>query len=59
MGRLISRMQRDREDADYVTGAVFTGEEAAQMIIDAEQFLAEARRLVAPRPSNPMSSGAC
>jgi uncharacterized protein len=24
MGRLVSRMQRDREDADYSTGAVFT-----------------------------------
>jgi uncharacterized protein (UPF0332 family) len=46
MGRLVSRMQRDQEDADYATGAVFTGEEAAQMIADAEAFLAEARRLV-------------
>jgi uncharacterized protein (UPF0332 family) len=50
MGRLISRMQRDREDADYVTGAVFTGEEAAQMIADAAQFLADARRLATPHP---------
>jgi hypothetical protein len=24
MARLVSRMQRDREDADYSTGAVFT-----------------------------------
>jgi uncharacterized protein len=46
MGRLVSRMQRDREDADYSTGAVFTIQEAAQMISDAESFLAEARRLV-------------
>ena len=46
MGRLVSRMQRDREDADYSTGAVFTIEEASQMISDAESFLAEARRLV-------------
>jgi uncharacterized protein (UPF0332 family) len=38
-------MQRDREDADYATGAVFTDDEAAQMIADAETFLAEARRL--------------
>lgn len=39
-------MQRDREDADYSRGAVFTGEEASQMIADAERFLAEARNLV-------------
>jgi uncharacterized protein (UPF0332 family) len=46
MGRLVSRMQRDREDADYTTGAVFTIVEASEMIADAEAFLAEARRLV-------------
>ena len=45
MGRLVSRMQRDREDADYASGAVFTDEEASQMIADAETFLTEARRL--------------
>ena len=27
MGRLVSRMQRDREDADYAAGAVFTEQE--------------------------------
>jgi uncharacterized protein (UPF0332 family) len=48
MGRLVSRMQRDREDADYATGAVFTDQEANQMIGDAETFLAEARRLIPP-----------
>jgi uncharacterized protein (UPF0332 family) len=47
MGRLVSRMQRDREDADYATGAVFTHEEASQMIADAETFLMEARRMIA------------
>jgi hypothetical protein len=46
MGRLVSRMQRDREDADYAAGAVFTGAEASQMIADAETFLAEAHRLI-------------
>lgn len=46
MGRLVSRMQRDREDADYAAGAVFTVDEASQMIADAEAFLADARRLV-------------
>jgi uncharacterized protein (UPF0332 family) len=39
-------MQRDREDADYSTGAVFTTEETSRMIADAEAFIAEARRLV-------------
>jgi len=47
MGRLVSRMQRDREDADYATGAVFTDADAAQMIADAEAFLSEVRRLIA------------
>jgi uncharacterized protein (UPF0332 family) len=47
MGRLVSRMQRDREDADYAPGAVFTEQEASQMIADAEAFLADARRLIA------------
>lgn len=46
MGRLVSRMQRDREDADYATGAVFTIEETARMIGDADAFLEEARRLI-------------
>ena len=46
LGRLVSRMQRDREDADYSTGAVFTAEEASQMIGDAEEFLSEASALV-------------
>ena len=45
-GRLVSRMQRDREDADYAAGAVFTANEAARMIADAETFLADARRLI-------------
>jgi len=49
MGRLVSRMQRDREDADYATGAVFTQEEAGQLIADAEAFLTEARRII-PAP---------
>ncbi len=46
LGRLVSRMQRDREDADYATGAVFSETETVRMIADAETFLAEARRLV-------------
>jgi uncharacterized protein (UPF0332 family) len=47
MGRLVSRMQRDREDADYATGAVFTEQEASEMITSAEAFLSEARKLIA------------
>ena len=46
LGRLVSRMQRDREDADYAAGAVFTADEAARMIANAETFLAETRRLI-------------
>lgn len=45
-GRLVSRMQRDREDADYAAGAVFTTDEAGRMIADAERFLSDARRLL-------------
>ena len=47
MGRLVSRLQRDREDADYALGAVFTREEAGTIIADAEAFVAEVRRLIA------------
>ncbi|HVS01716.1 MAG TPA: HEPN domain-containing protein [Thermoanaerobaculia bacterium] len=47
MGRLLSRMQRDREDADYLAGAVFTAAEAREMIGNAERFVGEAERLVA------------
>jgi len=46
MGRLLSRMQRDREDADYVMGAVFTQAEASAMIDDAERFLREVERIL-------------
>lgn len=45
-GRLLARLQRDREDADYDTGAVFTATEAASMIGRAQQFVADARRLL-------------
>ena len=53
LGRVLSRMQRDREDADYLSGAVFTPAETAEMLTRAEQFLAEVRRLVAPRNPDP------
>lgn len=47
LARLLSRMQRDREDADYDTGAVFTDAMAGQSIADAERFSAAVRRLLA------------
>jgi hypothetical protein len=46
-GRLVARMQRDREDADYDTGAVFTDAQAQAMIADAGGFLAEVERMLA------------
>ena len=46
MGQLVSRMQRDCEDADYATGAVFTQEEASTTVADAEAFLEQIRRII-------------
>jgi uncharacterized protein (UPF0332 family) len=39
LGRLLSRMQRDREDADYETGAVFTKDQSAEALSGARMFL--------------------
>lgn len=44
---MISRMQRDREDADYQMGAIFTDAMAEQAIADAERFIAAVRELLA------------
>ena len=49
MGRLVARMQRDREDADYMTGAVFSLDQGRDLVTQAEQFLHEARRLLSGR----------
>ena len=46
VGRLLARMQRDREDADYLAGAVFTDDEANEMVRNAARVLAEVRRVV-------------
>ena len=46
LGRTIAHMQRDREDADYATGAVFTATEGAQAIDDAVRFLESVRALL-------------
>ena len=46
LGRLVSRMQRDREDADYAPGAVFTENEAKRAIDDAERYLHACRTLI-------------
>jgi uncharacterized protein (UPF0332 family) len=45
-GRLIATMQRNREDADYETGAVFTANEARSALDDAQGFLREVRRIL-------------
>ena len=55
MGRLVSRLQRDREDADYASGAVFTPEEAEKLLAQAEAFVAECRRLVSAEKSEEKS----
>jgi uncharacterized protein (UPF0332 family) len=44
IGRLIAHLQRDREDADYMTGAVFTQEEADDALQTAELILGELRQ---------------
>jgi len=54
-GRILSRLQRDREDADYLMGALFTDLEAADAIANAEGFLDAVRRLVSA-PVDPASS---
>ncbi len=46
-GRVVSRLQRDREDADYLRGAVFTLDESSRMLEEAEGFVAEVRSLLA------------
>jgi len=46
LGRLVSRLQRDREDADYGVGSVFTADEADKAIADARRFADEVRRLL-------------
>ncbi len=47
LGRLVSHLQRDREDADYVVGAVFTASEADPILDDAKWACAEIQRLLA------------
>jgi uncharacterized protein (UPF0332 family) len=49
MGRLVSRMQRDREDADYQLGAVFTDAEAVAAIASAERFIDKVQELLAAK----------
>jgi hypothetical protein len=46
LGRTVAHLQRDREDADYAAGAVFTQAQAAQMITDAEYVLRDAERVL-------------
>lgn len=46
LGRLLSRMQRDREDADYLAGAVFTEVDVREMLATAETFLSGVERIL-------------
>jgi uncharacterized protein (UPF0332 family) len=46
LGRLVSHMQKDREDSDYVTSAVFTAMEGEEAVRNADHFLEVARGLV-------------
>lgn len=46
LAREAAHMQRDREDADYMTEAVFTADEAKDMVELAQRFIATARGLL-------------
>ena len=46
LARTVAHMQRDREDADYGTAAVFTDAQTEKLVADAERFVVEARRLL-------------
>lgn len=46
LGRALAHLQRDREDADYTSGAVFTARDTASALAQAELFSAEVRRLL-------------
>lgn len=46
LGRLVSRMQRDREDADYQVGSVFTDEQATEAVSAARRFADAVRLLI-------------
>jgi len=48
LGRMVSRMQRDREDADYQVGSVFTDEQADEAVRSAERFIEAVRQMIAP-----------
>jgi uncharacterized protein (UPF0332 family) len=45
-GRMVSRMQRDREDADYQVGSVFTDDQAAEAVRSAQRFIEAVRGLI-------------
>jgi uncharacterized protein (UPF0332 family) len=46
LARLAAHLQRDREDADYMTAAVIADGEAAAMVADAERFIEAAHQLL-------------
>ena len=58
MGRLVSRMQRDREDADYESTVVVTAVDARDAVDSARRFVAESERLLSAIVSLPDPGGA-
>lgn len=46
MARLLSHLQQDRQDADCLVGAVFTDDDAATIVADAERFVEAVRALL-------------
>ncbi|MBN1961330.1 MAG: HEPN domain-containing protein [Deltaproteobacteria bacterium] len=46
LARQAAHMQRDREDADYMTSAVFTTDEAEVIVTEAQQFLTAAEQIL-------------
>jgi hypothetical protein len=53
LARLVSRLQRDREDADYLATAVFTLAESEAAVRDAAQFLASAQAILDSSSAQP------
>ncbi len=58
LGRLVSRMQRDREDADYESAVVVTAEDARDAVDSARRFVAESERLLSAMVSPADPGGA-
>jgi uncharacterized protein (UPF0332 family) len=48
LGRAVAHLQRDREDADYTSSAVFTEQDTATALGQAGRFLDAVRQLLGP-----------